>query len=159
MHFKKYFKIHGNLSHEPLKDGVTIRWLIYLINDNSCKLQYIGSTIELIGRWANHKSSCNSKWKKNKVKNVRSTGLSGHFSMGCHGDEGKLKKNLKIILLDYYDTTNDKLKKAGHIKGAGCKCLECKHLKRLESEWMCKMGTLYGRTGLNTREEFEEGLD
>ena len=58
-----------------------------------------------------------------KKENVGSTALAGHFSKRCYCDDGKGKTNFKFVLLDHYDTSIEKLKQAGNVKGAGCKYL------------------------------------
>ena len=84
-----------------------------------------------------------------------STGLSKHFTNGdgCPFDRGKMKETLNITLIDFYDTTEEKLLKAKHDKGAKCRCQECSNLKDLEDKQILKLGTFYGSSGLNTRDE------
>ena len=97
-------------------------------------------------RFANHKSSCNSK-------NSNSTGLSTHFKEGCPSDIGdKRKLILNFTILDAYDTTVDKLRLAGH-KNKYCKCSECTYAKRIEDRWIARLGTAFGNTALNTRDD------
>ena len=72
---------------------------------------------------------------------------------GCPFDPGPKKSTLNITLVDYYDTTADKLKKSGHMKGAKCRCQECNNLKDLEDKIILKLGTFYGLSGLNERDE------
>ena len=145
--FKKKHWIHGNLAHDRSPEG-KIRWYIYTIEDIPCHKQIVGSTINPTKRWAVHKSSCNSKSSK-------STGISKHFMEGCPHDPGKQKDTLKMTLIDYWDTTAQKLLEAGHEKGAQCRCRECNSLKNVEDKWILQLGTFYGQSGLNTRDEIK----
>ena len=69
------------------------------------------------------------------------------------------KKTLNYTLIDFYDTTEEKLKVAGHVPGPKCRCKECTHLKDLEDHWIMKIGSLYGIFGLNTRDEVKYKSD
>ena len=71
----------------------------------------------------------------------------------CPNDDGKRKLNLSVTLLDYYDTTKEKLEKAKHEPGPQCRCDECQNLKDLEDKWIMKMGSFYGKSVLNKRDE------
>ena len=122
-----------------------LRWYIYSIEDVLCQLKIVGSTTDPTSRWRTHKSTCNSK-KSN------STGLSKHFKTGCPNDIGKEKNTLDFTLLDFYDTTQEKLVLANHEPGPKCRCSECDKLKSLEDIWILKLGTFYDK-GLNLRNE------
>ena len=74
---------------------------------------------------------------------------------GCIFDTGKEKMTLSITLIDYYDTTENKLQKASHVPGPKCRCQECLNLKDLEDKWILKMGSFYGISGLNSRDEMK----
>ena len=122
-----------------------VRFWIYAIDDPCPKL-YIGYTTNITARFANHKSTANSKTSN-------STGLAKHFKEGCSSDDGDKKKDiLNLTLLDCYDTTREKLRNAGH-KTKYCNCSECEFAKRLEEKWIARLGSLFGATGLNSREE------
>ena len=56
-------------------------------------------------------------------------------------------------MIDFYDTTHEKLTKANHEKGAQCRCTECGILKDIEDKNMLKLGSFYGSLGLNERDE------
>ena len=139
------FRIHGHLRHDYTPEG-KIRWYIYCGVDVPCKKQIVGSTKDPVKRWANYKATCNSE-------NSNSTGLANHFKDGCPFDTGKEKNTLVFTLIDFYDTTREKLQRAGHVSGPYCKCKECVHLKDLEDRWILKMGSFYGSSGLNFRDE------
>ena len=143
-HFKTSFKIHGRLCHTEFPDDC-IRWYIYCIEDFPCHRQIIGSTSNPADRWRNYKSTCNSK-KSN------STGLSKHFKDGCPFDPGKEKETLIMTLIDFYDTTLEKLTSVKHEPGPHCRCVECENLKHLEDFWILKMGTL-SQHGFNTHDQ------
>ena len=66
------------------------------------------------------------------------------------------RKNLSFSLVDFYDTTNEKLKKAKHLPGPKCRCRECMRLKEIEDKWILKMGSFYGSSGLNIRDEIKK---
>ena len=74
---------------------------------------------------------------------------------GCPFDTGKEKMTLSFKLIDFYDTTEEKLVAAGHVPGPKCRCKECNHLKDKEDHWILKMGTFYEDSGLNTRDEMK----
>ena len=65
---------------------------------------------------------------------------------------GREKFTLNFTLLDFYDTTEEKLRNYKHLPGPKCRCLECENLKILEDKWILKLGTFYD-DGLNTRDE------
>ena len=103
-HFGIPSKIHGYLSHDKIPDGA-LRWFIYSIEDMPCHKRIVRSTTNPTNRWSTHKSSCNSE-KSN------STGLSKHFKQGCPNDIGRDKGTLDFTLIDFYDTTEGKLRNA-----------------------------------------------
>ena len=111
-----------------------------------CHKLIIGSTQTPVQRWSNYKSTCNSETSK-------STGLAKHFLDGCPFDQGKEKLTLCFNLIDFYDTTQENIIKAGHVPGPKCRCQECNNLKDLEDRWILKMGSFYGISGLNSRDE------
>ena len=59
---------------------------------------------------------------------------------------------LNVTILDCYDTTREKLRNAGH-KTRYCDCSECGAAKRIESRWISRLGTVFGDTGLNSKDE------
>ena len=75
-----------------------------------------------------------------------------HFKSGCSAKVDDLQ-NLRNTLLEHFDTTSEKLKAANHKPGPGCRCTECGQLKNIEDKWIYRMGTLYGKFGLNNRNE------
>ena len=121
-----------------------IRWFIYCIEDVPCNKQIVGSTTNPTSRWRNHKSTCNSE-------KSTSTGLSNHFRIGCQNDTGRDKSTLDFTLIDFYETSQEKLTIARHEPGQ-CRCSECDNLKLLEDKWILKLGTFYGN-GMNSRDE------
>ena len=108
----------------------------------------VGSTQNPVRSWSCHKSTC-------KKISSKSTGLAKHFTFGdgCPNDLGRQKETLNFILIDHYDTTREKLGAAGHEKGLKCRCQECSNLKDLEDKAILKLGTFYGESGLNERDE------
>ena len=107
--------------------------------------QYVGSTNSVTERWANTKSKC-------LAGNREGTGLEKHFKEGCSAIKPNLD-NLKISLLEHYDTTDQLLQSSNHRPGPGCVCQECEKLKDLESKWIHRLGTLHSHFGLNNRLE------
>ena len=146
MFFNKKFAIHGRLVHIKPSVKPKLRWFIYLMEDLGCRLQYVGSTTDICARWAATKSACNKA-------NSNSTGLYKHFQEGCPSDSGQEKENIRLTLLDFLDTTVEKLVSAGHISGPQCRCTECNKLKRIEDKWILRLGTFHGGSGLNSRDE------
>ena len=145
--FNKKLKIHGHLAHDQAPLGY-IRWFIYSIRDLPCNKQIIGSTQDPKSRWANYKSCCN-------LKKSNGTGLCKHFMEGCPNDSGNEKSTLDFTLVDYLDTTQEKLLKAKHVPGPKCRCVECGKLKDIEDKWILKVGSFYGGSGLNHRNEIK----
>ena len=108
----------------------------------------VGSTTNVCKRWANHKSTCNSQSSK-------SMGLANHFrNGGCKNDLGKQKTTLKFTLIDFYDTSEEALLRAGHTGGVQCRCKECNNLLGVENKNILKLGTFYEH-GLNSRDEIK----
>ena len=84
------------------------------------------------------------------------TGLYKHSKNGCPvGSGGGELKQLKWTIVDFMDTSEEKLASAGHLGGPKCRCTECQKLKSVEDKWICRMGTFYGNNGLNTRDEIK----
>ena len=83
------------------------------------------------------------------------TGLYKHFKSGCpSGSGGGELGHLRWTILDFMDTSQEKLQAVGHQAGPKCRCTECQKLKNIEDKWICRMGTFYGQ-GLNTRDEIK----
>ena len=142
IHFSKTFRIHGHLSHNYAPEGM-IRWFIYAINDLPCRKIIVGSTQDPVKRWSVHKSTCN------KASLSKSTGLSKHFTQGegCPFDTGKQKE---ITLIDFYDTTQtQKEMRRGH----SVVVLSVGFSRILRIKNMLELGSIYGSSGLNERDE------
>ena len=146
--FSKQFKVHGHLAHDYAPRG-KIRWYVYSIRDLPCEKIIVGSTQDPKLRWANYKSECNKQ-------NSNRTGLCKHFMEGCPNDQGPEKLTLDFTLIDFFDTTADILKQANHVPGPKCRCNECEKLKELEDRWILKLGSFYGKSGLNLRDEIKK---
>ena len=145
-HFNTKHAVRGHLVHQPRDKRFKDRWFIYQISDDHCGKTYVGSTVDMYGRWAKHKSDCN--------RGSTATGLSAHFAVGCPGDTGRDKSNLSVTLLDYMDVTEEEVQTAQH-GGVGCICSLCKKLKNLEDNWIMKLGCFYHPAGLNKRDEIK----
>ena len=89
-----------------------------------------------------------------QFKKSNSTGLSKHFKTGCPNDMGQEKSTLDFTLVDFYDTSQEKLHLAKHESGAKCRCVECGNLKAIEDRWIVNLGSLYEH-GLNSRDEMK----
>jgi hypothetical protein len=81
-----------------------------------------------------------------------------HFMDGCPNDGGREKDQLRLTLLDFLDTSEEKLLQCGHQAGPQCKCTECLKLLRTENKWILRLGTFYGNSGLNTRDEVKSAV-
>ena len=145
-HFNTRHAVRGHLVHAPREKAFKDRWFIYQIYDEHCEKAYVGSTVDMYGRWSKHKSDCN--------RGSTATGLSAHFAMGCPGDTGRDKANLSVTLLDYLDVTEEQVQAAQH-GGVGCVCDLCKKLKTMEDNWIMKLGSFYHPFGLNKRDEIK----
>ena len=145
-HFRTKHAVRGHLVHQPRDKPFKDRWFVYLIQDEHCNKQYVGSTTDMYARWSSHKSGCNNGSTK--------TGLAAHFTHGCPGDTGREKDNLTVTLVDYLDVTMEEVTDAGH-GGIGCMCELCDQLKDIEDDWIMKLGTFYYPGGLNKRDEIK----
>ena len=68
------------------------------------------------------------KWRRwAEPVTMDNTGLSGHHS--------------------------GEIDQGGSPGGPSCRCSECERLKCVEDKWICRMGSFYGDSGLNTRDE------
>ena len=141
---EKKFARHGRNIHNKASDTNPLKWFVYLEEDLLCKKQYVGSTFSITTRWANTKLRCNKR-------DSDLTGLYKHFRDGCPNDTDDNKTHIRISLIDFLTTTNDKLREAGHRKG-NCKCGECDRLRRLEYKRILRLGTFNGESGLNSRD-------
>ena len=140
--------IHGHLVHLPASQRPKLRWFVYLLEDRLCMLQYVGSTTDVCSRWSSTKSACNKG-------DSNSTGMYKHFMEGCPNDTGVEKEHLRLTLLDYFDTTEERLRTAGHQPGPQCQCSECAKLLKTENKWILRLGTFFAPAGLNTRNEIK----
>ena len=118
-HFGTKHAVRGHLVHQPRNQQFKDRWFVYLIQDEHCNKQYVGSTTDMYGRWSSHKSGCNNGCNK--------TGLSNHFTNGCPGDTGRNKMNLTVTLLESMDMTREEVQL-------------CNELKNIEDDRMMKLG-------------------
>ena len=104
--------------------------------------------------WFNQQ--CDRKVGKHEIKMYgwkhRGVWYRKHFKSGCSAKVDNLK-NVRNTLLEHFDTTSEKLKAANHKPGPGCRCIECNQLKNIEDKWIFRMGTMYGKFGLNNRNE------
>jgi hypothetical protein len=147
----KKFAVHGHLTHLPAGQKTKLRWFIYLLEDTACRLQYVGSTTDVCSRWSSTKSACN------RADSV-CTGMYRHFMNGCPQDGGREKDQLRLTLLDFLDTSEEKLLQCGHQPGPQCKCTECLKLLKTENKWILRLGTFFGNSGLNTRDEVKSAV-
>ena len=70
----------------------------------------------------------------------------------------RVRKNLLLMShLSTLDVTliEEKLLRANHVPGPKCRCGECGKLKHLEDCWILKVGSFYGKSGLNNRNEIK----
>ena len=147
-HFRRRHAIAGRNVHLKATVKVKLRWFVYLhecIHPDGV-FQYVGSTNHMTDRWANTKSKCNGKKSEG-------SGLEKHFKNGCAANQTKDLENVRITLLEHYDTTTEKMQAANHKPGPACRCQECDHLKDIEDKWMFRLGTIFGHFGLNNRNE------
>ena len=118
---------------------------------NNFLLQYVGSTQDVCGRWSSTKSACN---RGDSV----CTGMYRHFMDGCPNDKGREIMQLRITLLDFFETSEENLRQSGHQSGPQCKCVDCLKLLGTENKWIRRLGTFHGRSGLNTRDEVKSAV-
>ena len=143
-HFGTKHGIWKHLAHDKIPNNV-VRYWIYAIDD-PCPQLYVGYNTNILGRFATHKNTANSK-------NSNTTGLAKHFQEGCPNDNNdKRKMMLNITLLDCYDTTREKLRNARH-KSKYCDCSECRAARRIEDKWVARLGSMFGNSGLNSKED------
>ena len=148
-HFNTKVPIRGHLTHEPHDSKQKNRWFVYLIEDLTCRKQYVGSSVDVYRRWSSHKSDCNKRLGEK-------SGLAAHFAAGCPEDQDQEKSNLELTLLASMDVTEEDKEAAGHISGAGCVCKLCEKLQKLEDSYMLRLGTFFFPTGLNKRDQIKQ---
>ena len=147
-HFKRKHAIAGHNVHLKATTKVKLRWFVYL---QECVhpegvFQYVGSTNHITERWANTKSKCNAG-------NTDGSGMEKHFKSGCSANKTVNLENVKITILEHFDTTLVKLTNFNHKPGPACRCRECESLKNMEDKWIFRLGTIFGQFGLNSRNE------
>ena len=118
-HFKVKHNIAGHNVHLPASQKVKTKWFVYL---EQCQhpegtYQYVGSTDSMTHRWANTKSKCKLIASDSSAK--PGTGLEKHISKGCSEYIGPEMKNVTVSLLEQFNTSDEKLKRANHKGGAG----------------------------------------
>ena len=117
--------------------------------DTACWLIYVGSTVDVCSRWAQTKKACLDE-------NSVNTGLYEHFRDGCPANTVNTDlAHLRWTLVDHIDVTEEQLVNAGRQGGAKCRCKECSRLKTVEDKWNCRLGSFYGSSGFNTRDEIK----
>ena len=146
-YFGRRFAIHGRNIHLPASQKKKPRWFVYVVEDVACGLIYVGSTVDPCSRWAQTKKACLDR-------NSVNTGLYKHFRDGCPAFTGDLS-HLNWTLVDHIDITEERLISVGHQGGAKCRCSECIRLKTVEDKWICRLGSFYGTSGLNNRDEIK----
>ena len=144
-YFGRRFAIHGRNIHLQASQRKKEKWFVYVAEDTYCGLIYVGSTVDVCARWAQTKKACLDG-------NNTNTGLYKHFRDGCPAGNSSLN-HLRWTLVDHIDVTQEQLARAGHQGGAKCRCTECIRLKTTEDKWICRLGSFYGLSGLNTRDE------
>ena len=148
-YYGRKFAIHGRNIHLPASQKGKYTWFVYLCQDTVCQLQYVGSTTDACSRWSSTKSACLGRNKSN-------TGLYKHFMEGCpeHLQTGNVQ-HLVWTLIDFIETSEERLNEVGHTGGVSCRCSECQRLKNQEDKWICRLGTFFAPHGLNTRDEIK----
>ena len=131
-HFKVYHSIASHNVHLPATYKPKLKWLVYL---EECihpegTFQYVGSTDSMTHRWANTKSKIVGIVSGKVTK--PGTGLEKHYKKGCSQYSGPALSNVRVTLLEQYNTTEEKLTAASHQEGPDCQCSQCKTLKRIE---------------------------
>ena len=149
-YFSTKHKIHGYLRHDWAPQD-KLRWFIYVIQDLPCGKIYTGSSQSPVARFTTHRSTCNNPQKQKHG----GTGLCNHFRQGCPNDDGRDKSNLTVTLVDYHDVTMEDLLMANHEKGPQCKCRHCQKLKELEDFHILRLGSIFGPSALNRRDEIK----
>ena len=147
LYFKTKFAIHRHNVHLPASQKNKHRWFVYVCEDTACTLQYVRRTKDVCVRWGSTKKACRDRNKTN-------TGLYKHFMDGCPAYNDTMA-HLRWTLVDSMDTSPQLLDAAGHTGGPQCRCLECSKLKTLEDKWICRLGSFYGKHGLNSRDEIK----
>lgn len=145
------FSIHGRSIHLQTSQKRKFTWFVNICQDTACQLQYIGSTSDACNRWSATKSACISRKKSN-------TGLYKHFMDGCptHMETGNVQ-HLVWTLVDFIETSEERLNEVGHIGGVSCRCSECRRLENQKDKdkWICHLRTLFAPYWLNTRDKIK----
>ena len=112
----------GHNVHLKATEKLKLRWFVYLqecLHTNGT-YQYVGSTNCVTERWSNTKSKCNAG-------KTEGSGMEKHFKMGCSANHSPELENVRITLLEHYDSSQEKLKLANHKPGPACRCKECEN--------------------------------
>jgi len=102
-HFQRTHAIRGHNVHLAAILNPKTKWFVYLEEDSSCDLQYVGSTSSMTHIWANTKKKCNDR-------NSNGTGLETHFKEGCPGHKCRDLSHISITLLDHMNVTHEEIK-------------------------------------------------
>ena len=155
-HFARKHAVAGHNVHLPATQKAKTKWFVYLEEciHTEGTFQYIGSTDSMTHRWANTKSVIHKLTSSQLTK--ASTGLAKHFRDGCNVFSCPELRHVRVTLLEHLNVSEDKLSKASHKGGAGCRCSQCQKLLDLEYKWICRMGTYHGKFGLNDRTEMNQ---
>ena len=122
-----YFNVNHNITghnvHLAATQKLTTKFFVY---KEECKhpegtYQYVGSTFA--HRWANTKSKCNKITSNGRTK--PGTVLEKLMSKGYSMYNGPELTNVKICLLEQFNTWGKKLRTANHGRGTGRQCSQC----------------------------------
>ena len=147
-HFKVTHIIAGQNVHLLASHKFKDMWYMYLeacINPEGT-FQYVGSTDSMTHWWANTKSKCITISRDNNTK--PGTGLKRHLKSGCSQYEPEMNQ-VRISLLEYCITSEEKLNAVRNGGGAGCHRSQCFNLKKLEDKWISRFGTYHAKILLN----------
>jgi hypothetical protein len=117
-HFGVRHKIAGHNVHLPATQVKKHRWFIYL---EECVhpegiFQYVGSTDSMTHRWSNTKSKINALARNPQL--TAGTGLEKHYQSGCSQYSDPNLTQIRITLLEHFNTSEENLLAANHQAGA-----------------------------------------
>ena len=126
--FHRKFAIHRLNVHLPASQK-KYRWFVYVCEDISCGLTYVGSTVDVCSRWAQTKKACLDK-------NSNNTGLYKHFMevWPAINNVGGELSHLRWTLVDHIDTSEVKRANAWH-QGEKIKFKSWKINQKFEIFW------------------------
>ena len=138
-----FIRVHN--VHLQAIQNLKLRWFVYLEEDISCELQYVGSTQSMPQIWANTK-------KIAMIESPVEQDLRATLKLASLVTMVKTIPTLKLHCWNTCMLQRSNCENI-HNNSPGCRCAICEKLKSWEDKWTCCMGTMHHPHGLNARDE------